>query len=187
MKLPSFTTLSALLLASEIALALAKRSKIPDGGKDRLTLPLLWVVIFVSIFAGMFLRAALPQGRLPHGQVFYLIGLTLFVLGLIVRWVAIIHLGRFFTVNVAIAQDHQLITTGPYRYVRHPSYTGTLLIFLGFGLCMLNIFSLAAVFLPISVAFLWRMHVEEEALRAAFGERYLVYADRTRRLIPMIY
>ena len=138
MKLPSFTTLSALLLASEIALALAKRSKIPDGGKDRLTLPLLWTVIFGSIFAGMFLRAALPQGRLPHGQVFYLIGLVLFVLGLIVRWVAIIHLGRFFTVNVAIAHDHQLITTGPYRYVRHPSYTGTLLIFLGFGLCMLT-------------------------------------------------
>ena len=187
MKLPSFTTLSALLLASEIALALAKRSKIPDGGKDRLTLPLLWTVIFVSIFAGFFLRGALPQGRLPHGQVFYLIGLVLFVLGLIVRWIAIIHLGRFFTVNVAIAEDHELITTGPYRYVRHPSYTGTLLIFLGFGLCMLNIFSVAAVFLPIFVAFFWRMHVEEAALHEAFGDRYQAYVARTRRIIPLVW
>jgi protein-S-isoprenylcysteine O-methyltransferase Ste14 len=165
MKLPSFTTLSALLLASEIMLAVAKRSKAVDNAKDRLTLPLLWTVIFVSIFAG----------------------LVLFVLGLIVRWIAIIHLGRFFTVNVAIAKDHQLITTGPYRYVRHPSYTGTLLIFLGFGLCMLNIFSLAAVFLPITAAFLWRMHVEEKALLGAFGERYQSYIASSHRLIPYLY
>ena len=166
---------------------LTKRSKSRATGKDRSTLPLLWLVIGASIWAGFFLRAALPQGRLPHPQILYASGVILLVLGLIVRLVAIIHLGRFFTVNVAIAQDHQLITTGPYRFVRHPSYTGTLLIFLGFGLCMLNIFSLAAVFLPISAAFLWRMHVEEEALKDAFGDRYLSYAAATRRLIPYLY
>ena len=124
---------------------------------------------------------------MPHPQIFYVIGLILFVLGLIIRWIAIIHLGRFFTVNVAIADDHQLITTGPYRYVRHPSYTGTLLVFLGFGLCMLNIFSLAAVFLPITAAFLWRMHVEEVALKQAFGDRYHTYTATTPRLIPLVY
>ena len=187
MKLPSFTTLSVLLLASEIALAVAKRSKSRSTGKDRLTLPLLWTVIGISIFVAFYLREAFPGGRLPRPQTFYVIGLILFVLGLIIRWVAIIHLGRFFTVNVAIAEDHQLISTGPYRYVRHPSYTGTLMIFLGFGLCMQNIFSLAVVFLPIAIAFLWRMHVEEEALQAAFGEQYRTYITQTRRLIPYLY
>jgi protein-S-isoprenylcysteine O-methyltransferase len=187
MKLPSFTTVSLLLLASEVGLALAKRSKSQVIAKDRLTLPLLWTVICASIFAGFFLRAAFPQGRLPHPQMFYVAGLILLVLGLIVRGLAIIHLGRFFTVDVAIAHDHQLITTGPYRFIRHPSYTGTLLVFLGFGLCMLNIFSLAAVFIPISIAFLWRMRVEEAALREAFGDRYLTYASRTRRLIPLVW
>ena len=187
MKLPGFATLSALLLASEIALALAKRSKIRATGKDRFTLPLLWTVICSAIFSGFFLRGALPEGRFPHPQIFYVIGLILFIAGLIIRWIAIVHLGRFFTVNVAIAEDHQLITTGPYRYVRHPSYTGTLMIFLGFGLCMLNIFSLAAVFLPITAAFLWRMHVEEAALRDAFGERYQDYTAGTRRVIPFLY
>ncbi|MEO8044554.1 MAG: isoprenylcysteine carboxylmethyltransferase family protein [Spartobacteria bacterium] len=187
MKLPSFTTLSVLLLASEIALALAKRSKTRTVGKDRSTLPLLWLVICASIFAGFFLRGALPQGSLPYPHAFYVVGLILFIVGLVIRWIAIVHLGRFFTVNVAIAEDHQLITTGPYRYVRHPSYTGTLLIFLGFGLCMLNIFSVAAVFLPIAAAFLWRMHVEEQALRSAFGESYQTYAASTRRLIPLLY
>ena len=191
MKLPSFTTLSAFLLASEVALALAKRSKLPSSrgsrGKDRWTLPLLWTVIFSAIFTGFFFRGALPQGRLPHPQTFYILGLVLFIVGLIIRWIAIVHLGRFFTVNVAIAEDHQLITTGPYRYVRHPSYTGTLMIFLGFGLCMLNIFSLAAVFIPITAAFIWRMHVEESALRQAFGSAYESYANRTSRLIPFAF
>lgn len=187
MKLPSLDLVGAALFVSEVALVFAKRSKSRTAGKDRFTLPLLWTVIGASIFAGFFLRAAFPQGRLPHPQVFYVLGLILFVLGLIVRWIAIVHLGRFFTVNLAIAEDHQLITTGPYRFVRHPSYTGTLLIFLGFGLCMLNIFSLAAEFLPISAAFLWRMHVEEAALKDAFGEQYRSYAASTRRLIPFVY
>jgi protein-S-isoprenylcysteine O-methyltransferase Ste14 len=187
MKLPSITTLSALLLASEVALAVSKRSKSRATGKDRFTLPLLWTVIGVSISAAFFLREAFPQGKLPHPRTFYIIGLIFFVLGLVIRWVAIIYLGRLFTVNVAIAEDHQLITSGPYRYVRHPSYTGTLLIFLGFGLCMLNIFSLAAVFLPIIAAFLWRMHVEEDALSATFGEQYRTYVNQTQRLIPYFY
>ncbi|MEO7166670.1 MAG: isoprenylcysteine carboxylmethyltransferase family protein [Spartobacteria bacterium] len=191
MKFPSFATLSAVLLASEIALALAKRSKLPGSrgaaGRDRWTLPLLWTVIFSGIFTGFFLRGALPQGRIPYPEIVFFTGLILFILGLIIRWIAIVHLGRFFTVNVAIAADHELIKTGPYRHVRHPSYTGTLLIFLGFGLCTLNYFSLAVIFLPITAAFLWRMHVEEEALKEAFGDRYLSYAASTRRLIPLIY
>ena len=187
MKLPSLNVLSAVLLASEVALVFAKRSKTRAAGKDRFTLPLLWTVIGASIFAGFFLRAAFPQGQLPHPTLFYIIGLILFVIGLIVRWIAIIHLGRFFTVNLAIAPDHQLITTGPYRYVRHPSYFGTLLVFLGFGLYMLNIFSLAAVFLPIASTFLWRMHVEEAALKDAFGDRYRSYATSRRRLVPFVY
>ncbi len=175
------------LLVSEIALVFTKRSKTRATGKDRATLPLLWTVIGLSIFAGFFCRSAFPQGQLPLPTFFYILGLALFVVGLIVRWIAIIHLGRFFTVNVAIAKDHQLITTGPYRYVRHPSYAGTLLIFLGFGLCTLNIFSFAAVFLPITAAFFWRIHVEEAALRAAFGERYRDYAARTWRIIRFVY
>lgn len=187
MRLPSIYTLSAILLASELILGLTKRSPARATGKDRFTLPLLWTVIGLSLWAAFYLQAAFPQGAITHRRMAYLAGLILFAIGLFVRWAAIIYLGRFFTVNVAIAEDHQLITTGPYRYVRHPSYTGTFLIFLGFGLCLLNIFSLAAVFLPIAFAFLWRMHVEETALRDAFGERYRDYAARTRRVIPFVY
>ncbi|HEY1583011.1 MAG TPA: isoprenylcysteine carboxylmethyltransferase family protein [Chthoniobacterales bacterium] len=187
MKLPSIFALSLILMASEFLLALTKRSGTSARRKDRMTLPLLWTVIGLSIWTAFYLQAKFPQGAFAHRRSAYLAGLTLFAIGLIVRWAAIIHLGRFFTVNVAIAEDHQLVTTGPYRHVRHPSYTGTFLIFLGYGLCMLNIYSLAAVFLPVVIAFLWRIHIEEEALRGAFGDKYEDYAARTRRVIPFLY
>lgn len=185
MTLPGLTSISAVLLASELSLALSKR-RVGGGGpdRDRLTLPLLWLVIGLSIWAAFELRARVPAGQLPFPLPFYLAGLTLFGVGLIVRWAAIIYLGRFFTVNVSIAEDHKLITTGPYRFVRHPSYTGSLLIFIGYGLCMLNGYSFVALLAPISAAFVWRIHVEEAALRAAFGDRYKSYAVKTRRIIP---
>ena len=187
MKLPSITTLSVVMLASEISLVFARRSKTRSQGKDRLTLPLLWIVITLSVSAGFFCRLNFPQGRLPLPFVFYITGLVLFVAGLIMRWIAIIHLGRFFTVNIAITKDHKLITNGPYRFLRHPSYTGTLLMFFGFGLCMLNIFALVAVIVPITTAFLWRIHVEEAALSEVFGDRYRVYRATTARIIPWLY
>ena len=58
-------------------------------------------------------------------------GVVLFVAGLILRWWAIIILGRFFTVDVTIEKDHELVERGPFRIVRHPSYTGVLLAFVG--------------------------------------------------------
>ena len=185
MTLPSLTSLSAVLLASEVALAAWKRAGASTSrNRDRRSLGLLWLVIGLSLWAGFILRARVPAGRMPFPLPCYLVGLTCFLVGLLIRWTAIIQLGRFFTVNVAIADDHRLITTGLYRYVRHPSYTGSLLIFFGLGLCLLNYCALAAVFLPICAAFLWRIRVEEQALRAAFGVRYDDYARGTGSLLP---
>jgi protein-S-isoprenylcysteine O-methyltransferase len=88
---------------------------------------------------------------------------------------------------VAIASDHQLVEAGPYRWLRHPSYAGALLAFLGLGLCLHNWAALAAVVVPVSVVFWRRMRIEEAALLGTFGERYRDYMRRTRRLIPFIY
>src|SRR5205814_8840173 len=131
--------LGIVFVASELSLTFLKRSKSGAAAKDRYSLQLLWLVITTSLWLGFEVRARFPAATLPAPQIFYPIGVVLFVIGLTVRWASIIYLGRFFTVNVAIAQDHQLITTGPYRFVRHPSYTGNLFLFLGFTLCMLNV------------------------------------------------
>jgi protein-S-isoprenylcysteine O-methyltransferase Ste14 len=187
MKLPSPGTISLIFLASEVALVASRHARTQNKGRDRLTLPLLWLVITLSITAGFYCRGAFPQFQVPHTALAYITGLFLFVLGIVIRWTAITQLGRFFTVNVAIAEDHQLVNTGLYGYVRHPSYSGTLLTFFGFGLCLTNWVSLAVIFVPVTIAFLWRMKVEEAALREALGEAYARYSVRTRRLIPGVY
>jgi protein-S-isoprenylcysteine O-methyltransferase len=112
---------------------------------------------------------------------------VLFVVGLVFRWWAIITLGRFFTVDVTIEKDHQLVERGPFRWVRHPSYTGVLLAFVGFALTLRNWAAILVVLVPIFFAFIRRMNVEEEALRGALGERYSTYMKRTKRLIPGVY
>jgi protein-S-isoprenylcysteine O-methyltransferase len=110
-----------------------------------------------------------------------------FGLGLVLRWYSIIYLGRFFTVNVAIHSGHEIIDTGPYKHIRHPSYTGALLAFLGLALSLTNWASLALVMLPIVLAFSRRIAIEETALASALGSPYINYMRRTKRLAPFIY
>ena len=115
------------------------------------------------------------------------VGLALMVAGLLLRWWAIVHLGRFFTVNVAVASDHRVVDTGPYRLIRHPSYTGILLTCLGVGLCFGNFASLLVIVVPIVALALKRMRVEEAALAGALGDDYRTYMSHTKRLIPGVY
>ena len=112
---------------------------------------------------------------------------ALFVGGLVLRWYAIFYLGPLFTVNVAIASDHRLIDSGPYRYTRHPSYTGALLAFLGLGISFGNWLSLLVAFVPTLLAFMRRISIEEKALCQALGDSYVGYIARTKRLIPFAY
>jgi protein-S-isoprenylcysteine O-methyltransferase len=112
---------------------------------------------------------------------------VLFVAGLLLRWWAIITLVRFFTVDVTIEQDHELVERGPFRVLRHPSYSGVLLAFVGFALSLRNWAAFFAVLLPIFAAFIYRMKVEETALSRALGSSYEAYMRRTKRLVPFVY
>jgi protein-S-isoprenylcysteine O-methyltransferase Ste14 len=103
------------------------------------------------------------------------------------RWWAIVVLGRFFTVDVTIARDHQLVDAGPFRVVRHPSYAGVLFAFIGFALAVANWAAMLVILVPIFAAFVHRMNVEERALTAALGDRYVGYMQRTKRLVPFVY
>ena|ERR1700677_115438 len=172
---------------SELGLTIFKRAGKGASSADRGSLGLLWIVILASVYVAVTLARALPQFSFGPRPIVEIIGVAVFAAGISLRWYAIVVLGRFFTVNVAIAQDHRLIEQGPYRFVRHPSYTGSLLAFLGLGICFCNWVSFAALMIPILAVFLRRMQVEEAALVAAFGDRYRDYIHRTKRLIPAIY
>jgi protein-S-isoprenylcysteine O-methyltransferase len=172
---------------SELLLSLSKRSNDKAASRDRQSLTLIWVVIGIAMFFGFGLARVGPDLAPSMAQPLYIAGIVLTIAGIALRWFAIYWLGRWFTVNVAIAEDQKLIDTGPYRYVRHPSYTGALLAFLGITLCIGKIVSLLIIMLPVIAVFSWRIHVEEAVLAHAFGARWQAYAARTRRLIPGVY
>ena len=115
------------------------------------------------------------------------VGLAMIVLGLLIRGLAILTLRKFFTVDVVVHADHQVVRTGIYRWLRHPSYSGSLLSFVGLGVALESWVSLLVVAIPVTAAFLWRIHIEERALHNGLGATYADYCKSTARLIPFVY
>ena len=91
--------------------------------------------------------------------------------GIVFRWWAMRVLADYFTVDVSIRPDHRIVRDGPYRLLRHPSYTGALATFYGFALCLGDVVALLVVVVPVTLAFLWRIRVEEERAGAGFPRR----------------
>lgn len=187
MHLPQPWQLGAFYGLTEVLLSITRRAVPTDRRRDRNSLPLIWLVIVSAVSAAILFANHHRVGGLPHREIFYIIGLTLFAVGLVIRWYSIFWLGRFFTVDVAIAHAHKVIDSGPYRFIRHPSYAGAILALIGIGFCFGNWLSLVSLTLPVVPAFRWRIHVEEAALLDALGPQYADYMARTKRLVPLVY
>jgi protein-S-isoprenylcysteine O-methyltransferase Ste14 len=173
---------------SEVLLVLATRTRHSAGHvQDRGSIYLLWAVIVGSMCMSSWYAIAHPIGRFAGGIVIQTTSLAMLVAGLAIRWTAIFSLGRAFSVNVAIHAGQRLYRRGLFALVRHPSYTGMLLIFAALGLRLDNWISLAIAMVPPLLALLYRMDVEEQALALAFGEEYQIYRRSTKRLIPGLY
>src|SRR5688572_13366805 len=179
--------LGLVYLISEVLLTVTRRSRTRTGTKqEKSTLVTVWVGIILSVGAGIYVAEHWPAA-LPQGHLFALVGVVLFVVGVALRWWAIITLGRFFTVDVVVEKDHEVVERGPFRVVRHPSYAGVLLAFVGLALTLRNWLALLIIVVPIFGVFIRRMKVEEEALARALGSRYTDYMKRTKRLVPGVY
>ncbi|MEN3368339.1 MAG: hypothetical protein V7609_482 [Verrucomicrobiota bacterium] len=187
MKFPIAGLLGLVYVASELFLTFTKRARTTGKSRDAQSWRLMWIVITLSMYFGFLVAQKYRGAALPARELFTIAGVTIFILALAFRMYAIWRLGRFFTVNVAIAADHQLIDSGPYRFVRHPSYTGALFAFFGIVLTMGNWLSFLVVMLPVFAVFVYRMNVEERALIAGLGDSYRAYITRTKRLIPFVY
>ncbi len=151
--------------------------------RDRGSGPLIIFTVFVSIILAFSFGYA-QIGELPD-WVFYL-GISLMFLGILVRQWAIAVLGRFFSLTVRVAEDHRVVDKGPYRLVRHPSYTGVLITFIGLGLAVQSWGALLVLLGVFSLSFGYRMRVEERTLLSTLGEDYAQYMRRTKRLIPFL-
>ncbi|HEX6555806.1 MAG TPA: isoprenylcysteine carboxylmethyltransferase family protein [Ktedonobacteraceae bacterium] len=168
--------------------AFAQRVKAGAEKQDRGSM----VVLLVGLYGGLLLNFALP-GLFPgatitwNRPVLFFIGLTLMVLGIILRQYAIRVLGRYFTREVATRADQPVVQTGPYKFIRHPAYSGTLLTVLGIGLAMTNWASLVAILVCSFIGYFYRVMVEERALRRSLGQPYEEYMRRTKRFVPFVF
>ncbi len=159
---------------------------------DRGSLPLVTAAAGFGVGGAFLLEANVPSatigaGVAPIRWLCFAAGVAATVLGSLGRQWAISTLGRFFTLNVTISDDQRVVTNGPYRWVRHPSYTADLVAFTGIGLALGNWLALlAAATLPL-LGLLVRIHVEEKALFANLGEPYRAYADGKKRLVPRVW
>lgn len=125
-------------------------------------------------------------GTTSFGASTKLLGIVLMLAGFLTRWSGMWTLRKFFSANVAVQDDHRLVIRGPYRLVRHPGYFGGWLAFVGFGLALGNWVGLCVLAVLTVPAFLYRIDVEERALRAAFPD-YAGYAGRVRKFIPLVW
>lgn len=148
---------------------------------------LVWLVIILSILAANLVLFLYPR-RFPGNASFYTaIAAVLILSGIGVRWWAILTLGRFFSVDIAVQEEHRVVEEGPYRLVRHPAYTGLLISFLGIGVAFMNWLSLILVMVPVTAFFVYRIKIEEDALAEELGAAYLEYRRKTKRLVPGVF
>lgn len=141
--------------------------------------------------SGVALSLLLPL-LLPTAAIFsqlaaFFAGIVLVCLGAAWRWYAILTLGRYFTATIMIQTEQPVVQHGPYKLVRHPSYSGVLLVILGFGFMIGNWISLITIFTSLFVPLLYRIAVEEHELLQHLGADYQEYMKRTKRLIPFVF
>ena len=183
-----FRVLYCVWLASEVIVAFATRT---SGGKgtvrDRGSMLILWIVISAAITGCEWLSAVVAAPLFGGAPWLRLASLLVLLTGLVIRWTAILTLGKAFSANVAIQKEQKLKRSGLYRFVRHPSYSGLLLILLAVGLDSRNWAGLLVLIVPATAALLYRIHIEEAALSEAFGKQYTDYGKATWRLVPGLY
>ena len=174
-------------LASEILLGRLMHSG--EGDKkntDRKTLSFIWILIAIAIAASVIISKNISAPIIASDDMMY-IGACIILIGMLFRFSVIKSLGRFFTVDVTIRQDHSLKTTGYYKYIRHPSYLASYISFLGYGLSLNNYISLLAVAILLLIAFNRRIVVEEALLEEQFGNVYRDYKRKTKKIIPFVF
>jgi protein-S-isoprenylcysteine O-methyltransferase Ste14 len=156
--------------------------------RDRGTMWLNIAVITAATVAAGVLTGTLGRGAWQFGTAALTVtGLLVMWVGLAVRVWAIAVLGRSFRMTVEVDDDQRVVDSGPYRWVRHPAYTGVLLIVVGLGLVYGNWAALAVLIVAPAAVLVNRIFVEEAVLTEILGRGYADYATRTKRLVPGLW
>lgn len=168
----------------QMATVSRKAAVVQDRGSLVILIGLQWVGIALNFSLPWLFPSATI---LLHRTVVFLFGIIFIVLGVTLRWFAIWKLGSYFTRDVAVSSDQEVVQSGPYRFIRHPAYSGTFLTMLGLGLAMTNWASLIALLLCVLLGHFYRVRIEEDALIHNIGQPYIEYMQHTKRFIPLVF
>ena len=157
----------------------------------RVATPVFWVGVAVwTIVATVMLHwgaRLAPKAGMGDGVTVFAVGMLLFAAGAALRWASFWALGQYFTFTVDVSADQDVVTSGPYRVLRHPGYTGGLLAMIGIGVIYANWVGLAGFLGPCLVVIIWRIRIEEAALFKTAGSAYRAYAAHHKRLVPLVW
>ena len=171
-------------------IVLSKRLRSGSGAQklDRGSKLLVIVAANLAVVLGFIAAILFPAFSVGlHWEAMFVAGIVVWLGGIIFRWYAIRTLGHFFTYDVAISAGQQVVERGPYRWLRHPSYLGSLLGEIGFGMTLTNWLAIVLPPLCLGVIYLYRIRIEEQALSQGLGTPYREYMRRTWRLIPYVF
>ena len=174
--------LVSIVLIVLAALFLVEHQASPTRLRDRTVL-----AIFLSMVIPLISMLVEHVFRNPELNLFTVPGIIVFIAGAAVRFFARRTLGQFFTYEVAVHKQHQLVTSGMYTYVRHPLYTGILLLWFGAAITLQSSTGFLLVMVMLVPALWSRMNIEEAFLIKTFGKKYQTYMRTTKRLIPFVY
>lgn len=148
-----------------------------------------WLPIIIAILllgpGEWFGHSLIRENFVLHTNFVGMIGLIISSLGLIIACWSRYILGKNWSLSVQKKEEHQLITTGLYQYIRHPIYTGILLIFIGNTIIVGDYRGIIGV-LIVFISFWFKLKKEEKWLEDVFGKKYLEYKSNTKALIPLV-
>jgi protein-S-isoprenylcysteine O-methyltransferase len=171
-------------MAKQLTVVARTDAVVQDRGSLGVLIGLQWIGLALCLAFGWIFQAAV----IPWHRVAILsLGVILMLLGVALRWYAIWMLGRYFTRDVAVSANQQVVRRGPYRFIRHPAYSGTFLTMIGVGLALTNWASLLVLCICVLLGHLYRVRVEEKALIRAIGQPYIEYMRHTKRFIPWVF
>ena len=164
------------------------RSKPATGEKtDRGSLAFIMLASWLAFPAAFMVASWSRFALLHHRVVWFALGLVILLAGSMLRRYCFRTLGRYFTGNVRVEPDQPVIEEGLYRFVRHPSYSGGMLMYLGTGLALTNWLSTLILAGMGAITYAYRVRVEEQALGSSIGQPYVEYTRRTKRFVPFVF
>jgi protein-S-isoprenylcysteine O-methyltransferase Ste14 len=184
----AFDVVVGAFVVSEIRVRLRSERNREGSRQDHLSMRVVQVTALGGVALGILLTRRVPGADVGAGRwPLFVAGLVLMCAGIALRQWAVATLGRFFTIDVRVQSGQTVVADGPYRWVRHPSYTGLILMFVGFGLALGNWAALVALAVVPTAGLVYRVRIEEQALLDGLGEPYRQFAEGRARLFPGVW